>query len=298
MKRILLIQEAGRNPQNADYKEAQNFKRAFGRIGVDATVWGKGYDNQQHPFDSVVLSIKPDAILVLENYDDGWMPDLSQYKQSKLFWSVDSHKCLDAHIAFCKQQKIDIVLCAVYPHVEAFKIAGFDARFFPNAFPADKTSKHWTQQKKYGFGFCGCYGNRKKWIDVLDYHINNGGRSGSSFHSDIFVLGDAMVEAINNYHVHWNRNESIDINARTFETLGCGTCLLTNRTAGIDETGLVDGKHYVSYTGEEDCLSTILYLINNIHIADRIAIAGMEYANAHHTYDNRAQSIIEMVDRI
>ena len=291
MKRILLIQEAGRNPENADYKEAQNFKRAFGRLGVDAPIWGKGYDNK-HPLSS---TINTDAILVLENYDDGWMPNLSQYKQPKIFWSVDSHKCLDAHIKFCQQQKIDHVLCAVYPHVDEFRKAGFDARFFPNAFPADKISKHWTQRKKYDVGFCGCVGNRAIWLEHLLQDVED---YGCSFCTSIFVLGDAMVNAINSYGIHWNRNESYDINARTFETLGCGTCLLTNRTPGIDKTGLVDGEHYASYESEDECLSIIRYLIDQPHIADRIAIAGMEYANAHHTYDCRAQSIIEMVDAL
>ncbi len=68
---------------------------------------------------------------------------------------------------------------------------------------------------------------------------------------DIWVLGEAMVRAVNSYHVHFNRNVADDINSRTFETTGCGTMLLTNYTPGLEQLFKI-GEEIVVYRDLDD----------------------------------------------
>lgn len=286
--KILLVQEAGKNPDNVEYKEAQNFKRAFARLGVDTTVvWGRGYNNTQE------LPCGCDAIFILENYDDGWMPDFAEVKLPKLFWSVDSHKDINTHAAFCINNKIDRVLCAVYDDVNVFNRFGLNCEFFPNAYPVDlfdaQLSKYYGQHK-YKIGFCGNYGNRREWIDSLSIEF-------PSFRKDIFVLGDAMVRTVGNYGIHFNRNESYDINARTFETMGAGAMLLTNKTPGVQSL-FRDGHECVFYDSIEDCIEKAKYYIDHEWQRATIASAGRKDVEQRHTYDVRAKRVIDILKEI
>ena len=95
--KILLIQERGRHEKNRNFRECENLKRAFLNIGIDTTIWGLNYENFSIPFSEIVKD--KDIILSIENYDTGWFPDISSYKDKlKIFWSVDSHCALPSHL--------------------------------------------------------------------------------------------------------------------------------------------------------------------------------------------------------
>ena len=69
--------------------------------------------------------------------------------------------------------------------------------WFPNAVN-DELIKPLDIEKEYDLGFCGNYVNRKPVLEFLEREHN--------LHLDIFVIGDAMVEAINKYKCHFNLN--------------------------------------------------------------------------------------------
>jgi hypothetical protein len=142
--------------------------------------------------------------------------------------------------------------------------------------------------KIYDCGFCGNYGNRKEWLLALVRlcHLK----------VDTMILGASMVQTINSYGIHWNRNEANDINGRTFETLGCGTMLLTNETPGLLEL-FDDKKHLVIYNTIGDCCEKIRYYSNHTSERMHIAKTGHEHALKYHTFDARAQFIIDLLNR-
>lgn len=281
--KILIIQEKGRHVKNQNFREALNLHRALERMGVDSIVWGLNYDNFPTPFEEI--SKDCDTVVLLENYEvNNWVPDLSKFKGLKLFWSIDSHCILETHVNTCDKHGIDIVLNAVYGHGESFK--NQKSIYFPNAYPSDLI-KPQDGVIKDGIGFCGNWINRGEWVNHIE-------RSGIPVKKNIFVIGDDMVRTINSYKIHFNRNIADDINFRTFETLGCRTFLLTNHTPGL-ETLFNIGENIITYSDKVDLIDKVKYYLEHDEERDEITRKGYEHVKNNHTYDNRAQQLVDII---
>ena len=229
---VLIIQENGRHDKNRNFRECFSLKRSFEKLGHNAVVWGLGHDN----YNSDINYDEYDIILNLENYSHtagNWLPDLSTTKKPlKLLWSIDAH-CIGQQIFENERErgKYDFLLHSTREYVvKDYHI------WMPNSFddtiiqPCDKI------KKQYEIGFCGNYVNRKPLLDWLseEYGIK----------LDIFVIGDDMVNAINSYKCHFNMNMNWNkdsaINYRNFETIGCGTLLLTSDSDEYKHLGFRD----------------------------------------------------------
>ena len=277
---ILLIQEMGRHEKNEEFREALNLKRSLDRIeNVKATVWGLNYENFQIPFDEIIEDC--DVVILLENYDTGWVPNISKFKGLKIFWSIDSHCVLNQHIKTCNENNIDLVLNAIESDGRHF--ANQKTVYFPNAYPADLIYPL-DINKTIDVGFCGNINNRGQWI----YSIPN-------VQVDVMKIGKDMVNVINSYKIHFNRNISNDINYRTFETLGCKTFLITNYTENLER--LYDiGKHLVVYENSIDLSEKINYYLNNDEERNKIVNAGYKHTIKHHTFDKRACDLLSIIE--
>lgn len=284
--KILLIGEKVRCKENWEFSIELNLKKAFDLLGIKSCVWGLGYDNYNIPFSEV--SKDYNIIFLLVNYDEsGWVPDLSAVKKLKIFWSIDSHCILDKHVQICENQKIDILLNSMYRYLKYFKKPGKRCYWFPNAY-ASNLIQPLGIEKQYDLGFCGNYCNRKGWLDSLSKKFQ--------MKTDILVRGDNMVRAINLYKIHWNRNIADDINSRTFETLGCGTFLITNETDRLRDLFSV-GKHLVTYRTFDDCCDKVNYFLRHDEKRELIAREGYLHALRNHTLLNRAQQLIEIIGK-
>ena len=278
--KILIIQECGRHDKNRNFRESLNFQRAFNKIGIESIVWGLNYPNYNISFNE--MSKDCEAVLLIENYNNGWLPDISNFKGLKMFWSIDSHCVPQQHVGTCVQNKIDIVLNAIESHSKYFK--NFKTYYFPNAYPDDLIDYKPGIEKIHDVGFCGNYVNRADWINFIP-----------NIKRDIFVIGDDMVNAINSYKIHFNRNIADDINYRTFETLGCKTFLLTNETENLNKLFKI-GEHLDTYTTKEDLLYKINYYLSNEEIRNKIADNGYNEVRKNHTFINRSQFIIDIIN--
>jgi spore maturation protein CgeB len=105
-----------------------------------------------------------------------------------------------------------------------------------------------------------------------------------------------MVEAINKYKIHFNRNISDDLNYRTFETLGCQTFLLTNDTPGLNQLFEID-KHLVTYTDINDLFEKINYYLNNETERNEISKNGYNHVINNHTFTKRMNQFIEIIKK-
>lgn len=272
--KILLIQEASRHKENIEFRECISLRRAFEYNNHQADVWGLGHKN----FDIVPDWNSYDLIVNLENYDEtGWVPNLSSIQTVKCLWSIDAHcKGINSYLKIFFDGKYDFILQATPEFLNENSV------WMPNAYD-DDIIKPLNLDKKYDVGFCGHINNRRALIDILQGNFN--------FRIDEGVRGNNMVEAINRYKVHFNANISIDINYRHFETIGCGTCLLTSYNKHLSKLGFEDGINCLIYRNAREMLQKTQKVLDNPEQLDTIVRGGLELAT-NHTYKKRIPLIL------
>jgi len=278
---LLIVQSKGKHRPNLRYRECECLARAFTRLGVKSQVTGLGYESFDCWND---LIAQASSVLVLENYGMlEWLPKtLTHINVPKVFWCIDSHVALKRHLRECDTYQFDMVLCSVGAHVDKF---GDRALWMPNAYPSDLIGPNADIRKRHDVGFCGNWvrGRREFYDNVMMREV--------PIHTDIMVLGDSMVRAIQGYRIHLNRNHSIDLNYRTYETLGAGTFLLTNKTDHLLDL-FKPGAHLDTYESADDCVEKIRHYINHPDEREAIAKRGHEVVKQSHTYDARARWLL------
>ncbi len=279
---ILIIQEAGRHENNKEFRESLCIHRAFSKIeGTKSVVWGLNYPSFHTPFD--YFEKWADVIFILENYNSTWVPieKIKSSKKLKIFWSIDSHCVLEQHQKMCDLLEINILLNSSEQYLPYFKGLVDKCYWFPNCY-CDELVFPMNVEKTTDLGFCGNIVIRG---DILRYLEK------FNIKKDIFVIGKEMVEAINSYKIHFNKNISDDINYRTFETTGCGTMLLTNKTPNLDRLFEV-GKEIETYNSLEELDEKIKYYLNNPSKRIEMQKAGHDRSKKEHTYLNRIKNLL------
>ena len=279
--RIIIIQEAGRHDANKHFRECLSMQRSLIKLGVDTDVWGLGHENYEN---------KPewnnyDAILNLENYDSlGWLPNLSLVKSKKILWSIDAHcRGLGVYNHIFNNGNYDLMLQATKDFVDNNSV------WFPNCYDSSLIKVRDEVKKTNFIGFCGSVLHRKEILNFLSNKYD--------LKEDIWVLGEDMVKAINSYDIHFNLNLSNDINYRSFETLGCGTALLTNQNYQYEELGFHDGVNSIFYSTVEEIVEKLDFYKNSPAELAKIQRNAIDLAKMH-TYDERASRLLSVINEI
>lgn len=283
--KIVIIQEAGRHEKNKNFRESLCLERGLNKIeGIEVIVWGLGYESFSTPFSQIENWC--DVIFVIENYTPDWLPknEIKKSNKLKIYWSIDSHCVLKSHVNLCEMLGINILLNSTENYIRHFSGKVEKSFWFPNCYP-DELIHPLGNEKIYDIGFCGNELNRIGYINYLSkYNIKK----------DIFVIGNDMVEAINSYKIHFNRNLKDDINYRTFETLGCGTFILTNHTDGLEKLFTI-GEEIITYDNINDLDEKITYYLTNEEERKRIERNGYEKVKSNHTYSERAKTLVDII---
>lgn len=268
--KVLLIQDNGRHEENRYFRETWVLKKGFEKLGHTATLWGRFHEN----FNTIPDFNSFDLILNLENYSDDWLPDLSKFtKPYKMFYAMDSHvRGMAPYEKIFKDGKYNLLLCGIKMHS-----AGKDRVWWPLGISCDP-SLFYRDEKIQKANFLGFVGNfvtseRQSVITYLQQTFN--------LNANIFVIGKKMVELINSFHIHFNYNISNSCNARNFETIMCGTCLLTNNNCEYSDLGFVHEKNCLIYNNINELESILNYYKNNISDINKIALAGAELSKKH-----------------
>lgn len=275
--KILIIQENGQHAANRNFRECFCMSRSLTKMGHEVEIWGKGHVN----FETQPQWESYDIILNFENYDStGWVPTLEATTAPKKYlWSIDAHcRGMSPFADTFRSGKYDLILQSTKDFVN-----NDNSVWFPNCYDASLFKP--SAPKNNFLGFCGSLLNRKQILDFLTQKYN--------LKQDIWVLGEDMVKTISSYEVHFNINLANDINYRSFETLGCGTLLLTNYNPQYEELGFVDGKNCLIYRDVESLCKKIEYCIENPESVKEITKNGIELAK-NHTYDIRAKNLISL----
>jgi glycosyltransferase involved in cell wall biosynthesis len=279
--RMLIIQENGRHEENRHFRECFSLQKSLKKFGIGAEVWGLGHSN----YDKEVDFDSYDVIINLENYDTGWVPNLLEASApKKLIWNIDAHctgfeKCMQTFT----QGNYDLILQATKDFIQENSV------WFPNCYDDSLFYETPCEEKEHTLGFCGSLLNRAQLLDFLEQE--------HSLKKDIWVLGDAMVKAVGSYWMHFNINLANDINYRSFETLGCGTALVTNRNYQYGMLGFEDEKNCIMYGDIDELKEKLSKYSKNKNKLKEIIEGGRVLAREH-TYDVRAATLIEILSTL
>ena len=286
---ILIIQENGRNKENKHMRECHSLKYWFEQLGADKVeCWGKGHKSFKTPFKEFEKDF--DVIFCLENYDDGWLPDISKSKKYKIFWSIDSHMELKSHLEFCKKSNIQLHLNAQLPYVHHYNGLAERVEWWPTAvdprwFKPDKDAV-----KDIELGFVGSLiGDRPVFTDLLEKTV------GLEKFSNI--LGQDMVDLTNRFKVGFNKTIANDVNMRTVETTACHVPLVTNVTPGLDKMYKFDSDIIV-YNTPKEMIGACQWMIKDEAARNQVAQNGFKKTMAAHTYKNRCTNVINELKSI
>jgi len=88
-----------------------------------------------------------------------------------------------------------------------------------------------------------------------------------------------------------------DANMRVFEAMAGGALLITGLPTELTELGFQEGKHFVGYHDEREIEDLVRYYLEHPQERLCIAEAARDLVLKEHTYDRRAETIIETVQQ-
>jgi hypothetical protein len=148
-------------------------------------------------------------------------------------------------------------------------------------------------KKKYLLGFVGLMTAEREVLMPLlkgpDIFIGEG------------IFGDNLIAKTNEFHIMFHHNQEACkglVPGRPWETAGCGTTLLMDKTSYEDfiEFFPNDSDNVLVYSSGNDIQCTIQsWRYGGLSILEDMGKSLRDYAYKHHTYRHRAEKIIEWV---
>ena len=118
--------------------------------------------------------------------------------------------------------------------------------------------------------------------------------AGYDIEYSIGAVYDEFNVLYNKSRIALNWSSLLDLNARTFEAMGMGIPLLTNRIPALDEF-FEEGQHYLGFDTVPEAVEQFTYLIDDYTYADYLSLSAYEEVIEKHTYDHRIQQILDTV---
>lgn len=88
-----------------------------------------------------------------------------------------------------------------------------------------------------------------------------------------------------------------DANLRTFEVMAAGALLLTALPTELTQIGFEDGVHFIGYRKETEIVPLVRKYLSEEPARRRIVEAARDKVQREHTYDHRAQAILDLTER-
>lgn len=283
--KILLIQDNGQHLENRFFRETWVLKKSFEKAGHDTTLWGRYHDN----YNLVPDFNSFDIILNLENYSDDWLPDLSQYNRPyKIFYAMDSHvRGMAPYEKIYKDGKYNLLLCGIKNHS-----VGENKAWWPLGISCsnDLFYRDPLIKKEEYVGFVGSIVTHER-EGLLNFLSTNHGLK-----KHIFVIGKKMVDLINSFQIHFNYAISDSCNCRVFETIMCGTVLLTNNNCELKDLGFKHGENCLIYNSLPELGNILDEYKDKCDDLIRISNNGLELSKKHNS-DKRVESLLKFLEK-
>ena len=275
----LILQSAGHHngtdnfTKNDHMRECFAIQHALRQNNQEADIWGKRHPNFATPPDFNSY----DYIFLLENYEFEGIPDLSQFrKPKKLQWIIDLHFQQTTYVPWSMQCDIILHSTKALIHEYKWRVPGKRHLWFPNG--VDDLNFTYNQQPKLlDIVFVGSLMNRGSFLQVQQI-------------PHVFATGKDMIDTIASTKIHFNKPISCDVNYRNFETIGIGTCLLTQQLQELEELGFKDNENCLMYQTSPDCSRKLKESLASGSWKD-IALRGHEFSKTQ-TYTKRIETLL------
>lgn len=258
--KVLIIQSNGEHngsdglTRNDYLRECFSIEYAFKCNNHTVDIWGKRHNNYNEKIDFNNY----DMIFCIENYELDWIPDLSKFKNPiKVYWMIDLHcRGIEPYKDIIKQ--FDIILHSTKSLIDNFNILKNKKNiWFPNGVD-DRYFYRRNLHKKYDLAFVGSrHPSRNNYINLLIDKYNLLYK---------FATGSDMIDIISYSKIHFNKCIGVDINYRIFETIGLGSCLLTNYNKELEELGFIDEYNCLLYKNIKECENKINKYIHKEYV--------------------------------
>lgn len=87
-----------------------------------------------------------------------------------------------------------------------------------------------------------------------------------------------------------------DANMRVFDAMAAGALLITKIPTELTELGFKENKHFVGFRHERDIIDHIMYYLMHDDERSQIAEAGRKKVLQEHTYDNRVETMLNVLE--
>jgi hypothetical protein len=266
---------------HSDWKEGYEFCYAFRNLGHECDVFGPNGLNSELDIPNVAHNY--DFILVTENYPDysGWKWwDWSSIKVPKIFWAIDTH--IINFLPWIQKSIIDFIAFNNAQDIQRYNLP--NSFWMPYAGSRIHHMKKYTEKKIRDCVFIG--GNlpeRKRICDKFGIEMLN-------------AYGPDYIKEMQSSKICFNQSMSYDLNCKYFEILSSGSFMLTNYNKYFHEfMNFNQDIEKMFYYNESDLGEKIHYYLTNENEREDIAKRATEYIYNNHTYENRAQLIIDKI---
>jgi hypothetical protein len=293
--RVLKIAIAYRGIEHSKgWATGDNLVRAFKVLGHEVFPYGNYYGTSTR-LDNKSLPRELDLLVYCEcNDDDPQYLELRRQKaKARIYWDFDvDNGRSEITGAFIKAMGFDVIFHANKLYANHFKKMSARTAFLPYAFDSEHFYRINKKPTKQVAIIGTAYPQRVEYVKKLK-------KMGAEVEFINGVFREDFVAAINDLKIHLNLNiygpggDGLLV-ARVWETIGCGTFLLTQRKDFIEDF-FKDGKHLALFDSESECAEKIKYYLENEDEREKIAEAGYELGLKNHTYVARAQTMLSEV---
>jgi hypothetical protein len=249
-----------------------------------------------------------DLVVVTEMNDgypgyEGLFDHLSLKGVPRLYWDFDISYHPEVSYGWATKVDYDGYLVGnkYYCGKDAFGRFGKPVLHLPYACSPQIHRKMEGVEKSYHLGFIGSMTEERKRLIEL---AKNGASRRGSIHSAEGVFGDDLIRQTNQYYVMFHNNQDACkglVPGRPWETAGCGTTLLMDRTSYEDFIEFLPATLHEDvfvYDNDTDILAWLSCHATWGQNGVMLDIAGdalMNYVHANHSYKNRAERIVEWI---
>lgn len=268
-------------------RECYAIQHALIAFGDRADVWGLRHEHYRQTPDFQSY----DGIFTCENYEFGWLPCVNGlWRALRIFWVIDAHwQPLNAYAEAIKGY--DIILHSTRGFIKPYQELYPDHRhiYFPNGVDSQFfDAEMYAGKHMRPLIFIG--GKAAPRAAAIDRMVAEAG-----LEYGYGITGMKYVEAVLDAKIQFNKGLNGDINYRNWETVGLGTCLLTEYDPEMEALGFRHGVNCLFYRTIDEAIALAkLYAANGEW--KRIADAGYQLSKRH-TYIERVKHLIPEIYR-